>query len=409
MNNAGFAIMRYFRDLGADAWLLPFSTDGKGNLSHFAAPADTWNWEKWKPFVRPLTIPNTSEAVLGRPAALRLPPSRSTIRAELGGFSKYVGSGVAPALFEGSGLRLDIFWPYGMGIEFYGDHLYAAGVQRSPLRRLFHKRLRTLQAEGIRSAIHCLNAEMSLTRQSFDEIGKRFTPMGVPAVYSREIADSDNVPNHLRTILARIKDADLSLFTAARMLWVRDPVIPDSDWPSYTKNSDWLLRGLAGFLDAHPNAKPLLTLVEYGPDVETTKLLAAELDIADHIQWLPVMPRRELMLLLQASHIGVGEFYTDPGVVWGGTGWEVLASGRPLLQAFNFSAETYRSQFGHAPPPILDVKSAVDVTRRLTEVYAAPDKGRGMGADAALWFDEHGGIGLAKRWLDLLQTEAGAA
>ena len=36
MNNNGFALMRYLRDLGADAHLFLFANDGTGSLSHFA-------------------------------------------------------------------------------------------------------------------------------------------------------------------------------------------------------------------------------------------------------------------------------------------------------------------------------------------------------------------------------------
>jgi hypothetical protein len=71
MNNGGFAIMRYFRDLGADAYLLPYLTDGSGNLAHFAPEADSWTIERWQPFIRQLNFPNTTEAVFGRLYGLR--------------------------------------------------------------------------------------------------------------------------------------------------------------------------------------------------------------------------------------------------------------------------------------------------------------------------------------------------
>ena len=45
MNNNNFALMRYFRILGADAHLLLYSNDGKGELSHFKPECDTWDIE----------------------------------------------------------------------------------------------------------------------------------------------------------------------------------------------------------------------------------------------------------------------------------------------------------------------------------------------------------------------------
>jgi hypothetical protein len=398
MNNAGFALMRYFRDLGADAWLIPFSNPEP----HFAPEWDTWEWDKWRPFLRPPLFPNNAQAVLGSPKTLQSPPSKQRIRAALDGYDRFVGSGVTPALFHRIGRTLDIFFPYSMGIEYYDSGGFQGRMAASPIRRLLHRRVRALQARGIRSTRYCLNAELSLTRKSFEEIGKPFLRLGVPAIYNKEDASRIEPSARLREILDRMSRADLALFGAARQMWIRNPHISEADWPSHTKNSDWLIRGLAEFVRSRPQAKPLLVIVEYGPDVEATKRLVEELRIGEYVQWLPVLPRREIMLLLEASHIGVGEFYTSPGLLWGGTGWETLASGRPLLQAFNFTSASYEAEFGHAPPPILDAKSAADVSRQLSFIFDQADKGRSIGAPAAQWFDQHGGIGLAQRWLDLL-------
>lgn len=409
MNNAGFAIMRYLRDLGEDAWLLPFSTDGAGNLSHFAPEADTWDEERWRPFIHPLDIPNTIQAVMSNPLRLRMAPSRARVREALAGFDHIIGSGVAPALLNRIRRPLDIFFPYGIGIEFYGDHLFLAQMKSSMSRRLRYGRLRRQQAEGILAARLCLNAEMSLTRQSFEKIGKPFLKLGIPAVYNRDRRTGANFSPRLRSALGRVAMSDLSLVSAARLLWVRDPAIPADQWPSYTKNSDWLVRGLAKFLEQRPRASPLLTLTEYGKDVEATKKLVAQLGLSRHVQWLPVMHRREIMELLKACHIGVGEFYSDPGLLWGGTGWEVLASGRPLLQAFNFQDGEYFAAFRHEPPPILNAKSPEDVAAQLLNIYDSPEWGRKIGARSSVWFDKHGGIGLTRRWLEALLTSEGPA
>lgn len=402
MNNSGFSFMRYFRDMNVDAHLLPFSTDGVENLSHFSPEADTWEYSRWSPFVHPLGFPNSTETVLGNLAALRRAPAKRKIASAVSGYDYLIGSGVAPALLTRIGRRLDIFFPYGIGIEFYGDHLFLAQMQSSFARRLRYGRLRRLQAEGIRRTRFCLNAEMSLTRQSFEEIGKPFLKLGAPVVYNGEARGKADLSPILRQAMQRISRSDLSLFSAARQLWVRDTTIPDAHWPSYTKNSDFLVRGFAQFLEHRPHAAPLLTLIEYGQDVEATKRLATQLGVADRVQWLPIMQRREIMELLSACHAAAGEFYLEPGLLWGGTGWEGLASGRPLIQAFNFTDDSYRADFGHEPPPILDAKSAEQVSAQLIRLYDLPDRGSDIGARSAAWFNDHGGVGLARRWLDLL-------
>ena len=46
MNNNNFAIMRYFRDLGADAHLVLWADDGRGPLEHFVPENDTWEIDR---------------------------------------------------------------------------------------------------------------------------------------------------------------------------------------------------------------------------------------------------------------------------------------------------------------------------------------------------------------------------
>ena len=45
------------------------------------------------------------------------------------------------------------------------------------------------------------------------------------------------------------------------------------------------------------------------------------------------MPRKEILYLIKNSSVGIGEFYEND-VIWGGTGWEVLSQGIPLIQGF---------------------------------------------------------------------------
>lgn len=402
MNNGGFAIMRYFRDLGADAYLLPYSTDGARNLSHFDPEADTWLIERWRPYIRKFDIPNVPASALGWPIGATKSPSRKEIEAALADYKFIVGSGIAPALLERIGRHLDIFFPYSIGIEFYDNVEFRTRMKSSFLHKFFYKRLRRLQASGIRRTKHCLNAEMSVTRESFEQIGAPFQRLALPAYYNRETATLAVPSSQLRKVVERIRSAKLSVFACARLLWKRGPHYSVEEWKHLTKNSDWLFHGYAELVRARPRARCLLTVVEYGPDVDASKALARELGIEDRILWLPKMARREIMLLLKASDVGVGEFYVDPGVLWGGTGWEVLAAGRPLLQSLNFTPYEFETEFGHPPPPVLDVKSPMDIGAHLIRLYDMPEEGKAMGDASLKWFDENNGIGLARRWLSLL-------
>lgn len=397
MNNGGFAIMRYFRDLGVDAKLFPFSTDGSGNLAHFHPNADTWEIERWRPCIQTLTLPNSISAL-----SLRHGRQRQAAGELLADRTHLVGSGLTPALMQTLGRRLDVFFPYGIGIEFYGDLELRSLMSRSPLHRVRYGRMRRLQAKGIARARHRFNAELSHTAASFDELGLPFDRIALPAVYNGRDARPDGTPAGLVEVRRRMEQADLAVACFSRMLWVRDPRLTNDQWASFTKNSDWMIRGLAEHRRRNPDARTVLAIAEYGPDVEATKALAAELGVADQIVWLPLMARREIMLLLSWADAGVGEFYTDEGVIWGGTGWEVLASGKPLLQSFNFTRDGYSATFGHAPPPILDVKSAAGFAERLNELSGYGDRGAAVGAASLEWFNTHNGLGLSRRWLEII-------
>lgn len=398
MNNNGFAIMRYLRDLGADAYVLPFSSDGEGGLAHFVPESDTWQYARWQRFVRPLPIPNTTAALLSRHGVMVSRRRHQEVEALLRPYAHLIGSGIAPALCDAVGRRLDVYFPYSIGVEFYGGIGFNQRMQTSLARRLAHGWLRQKQARGILTARRCLNAEMSLSRASLEAMGRRFERLAVPMVYNAEAAP-EQPPAHLEAVLHRLKTADLSLFCCARLLWRREPGFGEREWQSFTKNSDWMFRGLAQFVEQRPQARVVLAVVEYGPDVEASRALVRDLGLEQHVLWLPKMPRREIMLLLDAAHIGIGEFYRDPGVIWGGTGWETLAAGRPLMQSFNFTPEGFEAEFGHAPPPVLDVTCADDVAQHLVRMHDDPEARRRIGRESLDWFNRNNGIGLAAQWL----------
>ena len=405
MNNAGFVIMRYLRDLGADAYLLTFSTDGSDNLSHFAPESDTWDIDRWTPFIRHLKVPNNSGALIGGLPYFGSRSSGVLKKDLLLNYDFFIGSGSAPALFEKMNLKLDIFWPYGAGIEFYGDLEFKVKSKSSLLRRLVYSYIRRLQSNGISNTRYCLNAEMSITKDSFEEIGKSFLRLPVPAIYNREEVRQAILRPKISDVIEQIESYDFSIFNCSRLLWDKNTLMSEAgeNWRSFSKNSDWLFIGFAQFIRENPLARSVLVCVEYGPDIHATKQLVSDLGIEQHVIWLPILQRKEIILLLKACDIGVGEFYTDPGVIWGGTGWEVLSCGKPFLQGFNFSKESFESEFGYPPPPILDVKSSRDVAHHLSSLFSNVDRRNAIHKEMSDWFKRYNGIGLAKQWLSLLQ------
>ena len=121
------------------------------------------------------------------------------------------------------------------------------------------------------------------------------------------------------------------------------------------------------------------------------------------------MYRKEIMVFLSISNVGAGEFCCDEVKIWGGTGWEILGSGKPLLQSFHYSEQEYKAKFKSEPPPILNVKNRHDVTMHLTFLYENRHTCNQIGADSRDWFNKHNGLGLAKKWLELLDEKTYSA
>ena len=89
-------------------------------------------------------------------------------------------------------------------------------------------------------------------------------------------------------------------------------------------------------------------------------------------------------------------------MVWGGTGWEALASGRPFLQAFHFKEGEFEEIFGYPPPPILQVREKEDILKHFLYILDNPIQISLLGDACKQWFENYNGIGIARRWLSLL-------
>lgn len=399
MNNNGFSLLRYFIDAGADATLFCYSSDSSGNLAHFSTDADTWQPEKWRDRIRTLDFGNNIRSLYPRlfnPAAGRI---NAAIRDIDDNYDIVLGSGIAPALFARAGRRLTGFYPYATGVELLGHLPFLSAMRKSPLKRALYGYGQRLQTRGILEAGCCFNAEMSLTKSALDDIGRPFDRLAIPMVYNREEGPRD-VPDHLQDIVRGMQKQDFVVFSHSRQLWVQSGDVSTEAFKSFTKNSDWLIRGFADFVASGA----ALYLVEYGPDVAASKALICELGLEDRVIWLPKMPRRDIVYLLGYADVGVGEFHADPGIIWGGTGWEILSAGVPLLQCFNFTTAGFEAEFGHPPPPILHAASAEEISAQLQEMWRAPDRRHEIGRLSQAWFDRNNGLGLARAWLARLQA-----
>lgn len=384
MNNNHFALMRHLRDLGADAHLFLYSNEPP----HFMPQRDTTTWDQWKPYVHDLGISNG-----GRDDFYR---SIGPIADKLDGFDACLGNGIAPVLFARMGRTVDVFAPYAEGCEFVIEHEWN---WRKPLASTYSAMRSTAMQIAVKKSVDVVvtaNAHEH-SQATFRRLGKTPTDLFFPMIYRDEEPDDAQLPAHIRQLLPRMNAASLTVFSHASHLWKNLPV--SHFMGGFGKRNQWLIQGFAEFVRAAPHSTALLAMVEYGADVLASKQLIAELGIADRVLWLPLMTRIEIMALLRHVDIGGSEF---SGMLWGGAGWEFLASGVPMLHYLD-RPENYEKS-GRPLPPFFNVASAADIAKVLGE-HDRASLAR-LGVQAKCWYAQHQGRILAAQYLQLLEAAA---
>jgi hypothetical protein len=129
----------------------------------------------------------------------------------------------------------------------------------------------------------------------------------------------------------------------------------------------------------------VLVLFEYGDDVMESKQLVNALGISESVEWFPLMARKEIMLGLLHADFGCGEFHE--GCIGGGTTWEVLAMGKPLLHYVNKDAVNFDAF--NSPYPVVSVKEPEEIADSLEDFTHRADFYRRMGDDGRRWFEEN--------------------
>ena len=112
------------------------------------------------------------------------------------------------------------------------------------------------------------------------------------------------------------------------------------------KKNNILIEGFAKYVKTKKsnNYTAKLFLVDYGPDVLSSKDLIKKLHIEAYVTWLPKMSRKEIILLLENVSLGCSEL---GGLLWGGIGWEFLSKGVPFFHYLEIS----KNNFPNSPNP----------------------------------------------------------
>lgn len=377
MNNNNFSLMRYLRDMGVDAHLLLMQNDFTKSQAHFAPEYDTFKIEEWKPYIHYLNY-SSRYALFFR--------SKKKLLDDFKPYNILIGSGSIPAIMHKCGLKLDIFYPYGTGIEFVGTPVIRSGQKSLRFyKKMMYKYYRYVSIKGIKSSRICLNSELSLTKQTFEEIGVDFKKISIPMVYNKERNTNLIISDKIKNVLNDINKYRLKLFCHASHL----PV----------KNKKPIIMGYKKFLERTKKRDSVLIFLDYGTAVEATKRFIEEAGITQNVLWLKKLSRKEIAYILSYISMGFSEF---KGIMWGGTGWEFMSTGVPFFHYYNITVHDYEKEYGIPMPKFINTDSSEEICKHLINYSKNPQPYKKMGNELKYWFNNYGGKGLAEKYRDLI-------
>lgn len=386
MNNNHFALMRYLRRLGADAHLFLYQNDGRDSLAHFRPEDDTFGIDEWTPFIHRTSIHNGGRATL-----LQLAAAERLLR-ELDPYDYLIANGIAPALCYRAQRLVDIFLPYTVG----GEHLNYRGSHALMNRAVFEV-CRYFQARGIaENCKHVFTADRTEANlRHFNAIGRPTRAVAIPMVFvEQEAPNQDSLTDPTLLQLLSFSRGRRILFSHVSQVW------DSANYMAQVKGNATLIRGFNQYLRSSSSPQFVLALSDYGPDVGRARSLIDELGIQSQVTWIPKLPRKVLLALLDHVDIGVSEL---GGFLWGGVGWEFIAKGVPFLHCLSMSASQFEDETGTPLPPFFNVQDAQQVAECLCRLDSGDLDRESISSSLKDWFSSYNGISLAAKYLDILR------
>lgn len=429
MNNGNFALMRYLSDLGHDVHLFLFKNDGKGNSSQFHWTADTFEEEKWRNKISVTKLINSQIQIISAHSIfypiiyiffffLKLIKHKSSewfnpgtfnVRNELkkitNNYDVIIGNGNSPALFNFSKTPLSIFYPYSTGVEYVNCSITNNFLNHNRIIRLMVLKAKKHQEKGLIKVQNIYNAEMGLTNTTLQKLNLYQKPLPIPAFYNTPGTPKNDFLN-FNSNEEEFYKKKLIIMMHSRHVWVKPKMISNDKFDQMeSKNNHWLINAFSNLINTKPNLKAGLVMVEYGQDVINSKELCKKLNIEKHVLWLPKMKQKHIKEYVKKATVIVGEFTLINKIIWGSTGWEALAYGKLLMNYYDFKNNEFKELIGIEEPEILKVRKKEDVFEHLKWLSNNIESSIELGKKNELWFNKNNGIELAKKWIDLYNTE----
>lgn len=376
MNNNHFSMMRYFRDLGVDAYLFKFANE----FEHFQPSSDTFFLEKWNEYIIQTKIINGD-------LIQYLNFNKHYLFNIFDGYDFYIGNGMTPMYLNKAGINLDLFVPYCVGIEF---------TFRESKNTIFdsikEKIIRYFQEKAIKKNVSVVCTSEEKTIKKAISLRKKTERLSIPMVYSESTEKlSKKKKEKHEKLFENLNHFDFKIMSHVSHLK------HDGDM-YYIKRNDIFIKSFAKYIKQNLDHSSVLVLLEYGDDCEYSKNLISELEIESNVIWIPLMERKYLMLLIDKIDMGASEF---GGFTWGGTGWEFLSKGKPFFHYINLSNLEIEQTLGMPIPIFINSKNILEISDKLNYFYNNRKKLQILEEKNKIWYEQNVGIELAKKYIKL--------
>ncbi|MDC0954982.1 hypothetical protein OAR83_00615 [Alphaproteobacteria bacterium] len=415
MNNNNFALLRYLIKRGIEAELLLLANDGKSDYnSHFTPENDSWDCENWYKYFKYTRIYEHPLSGLNAPLSIILwlyyvlirafgrgevpkPISKKYLRKVFQNYDFIIGSGISPAVLNRIGRRVDIFYPFAMGVEYLEEPVFL-NFRRSKniFKRYFSNLVANRQLSGLRVAGQILNFDFDLASDALNRQNIPYKYLPIPLLYREK---NKLLGSTVSCVAKNIQNSSFTFLSHARHIWKKPNNIDNNDWVNISKNNDYLISAFKSFVDeVEPNA--ILILLKYGVDFGASQKLCHQLQLEKNVIWLERMARKDLLNLIELIDVGIGEFYGNGKALWGGTLIEFASCGKTVIHGALYDNDTFQDTVGIEPPPILRANSSAEIFSCMKTVFQDRKLLKKLNKNTLNWYNDCYGHGLADKWVE---------
>ncbi len=226
------------------------------------------------------------------------------------GISNALATGLRAYLLRSAGIAYR-YWTYGADLDQYHvtppAHGDLRGMMRLPLRWLFvNAYIRPMLLRTYRRADAVMIA--AYQKDTLRRVHPHAPLFFLPHFFETRSWDElqkQRLAAH--AVLCRRFASEYVLFSSVRQYW-KGAKCRRKENVSNCKGNDLLIEAFAKYCVADKRRRTTLLLVDKGPDVEESKLLARKLGVGERIVWLSEVSRKELDQYYLGANLCLGSF-----------------------------------------------------------------------------------------------------